>query len=46
VPPARESTSTNIFTLGMAFAYSQVVYPNAVIDARFAVSFGLPFFFY
>lgn len=31
-------------TLGMAFAYSQVVYPNAVIDARFAVSFGLPFF--
>jgi predicted membrane metal-binding protein len=44
VPPARESTSTNIFKLGMAFAYSQVVYPNAVIDARFAVSFGLPFF--
>ena len=31
-------------TLGMAFAYSQVVYPNAVIDVRFAVSFGLPFF--
>jgi hypothetical protein len=26
----------------MAFAYSQVVYPNAVIDARLAVSFGLP----
>lgn len=30
--------------LGMAFAYSQVVYPNTVINARLAVSFGLSFF--
>jgi|GEM_PF-5664851 len=44
MPPARESTPTTVFMLGTAFAYSQVVYPNVVIDARLAVSFGLSFF--
>ena len=40
----RESTPASIFILGIAFAYSYLVYPNAVIDARLAVSFSLSFF--